>query len=152
MYVRTCTAAARYPWLTWALHTVKDVSVILTFPKEVLSVDIDTTFGSVTFPDELQAGKSVVRDPSPARLALRRANPQTRSQVCLWTIGGIPSETPSLTGSIKLREGAKPAGTCVCGVTDRTLLFAHVVDRRVERDSYRPLCCCQRVHIRAEDS
>ena len=47
-------------WLTVPCPAVKDVIVILTFPKEVKSVDVTATIGQVSFPVE-QQGKFVVR-------------------------------------------------------------------------------------------
>lgn len=88
----------------------EDVVIVLTFPKEVKSVDVSASVGVVAFPHDAQ-GSSVV---------------------CHWKIGRLPPEkSPRLTGSLALRTGAKPAGASVTATIRFVLPGASVSGLRI---------------------
>lgn len=100
---------------------LKEVSVILTFAKEVLSVDVSATVGTVAFPEDKQ-GKFVV---------------------CYWTIGHIPTDkTPHLTGSLTLKPGAKAGASSVTAtvrfaVASGSISGLKIGDMRVVNEAYK---------------
>lgn len=99
--------------------TVKDVQCILTFPKQVKSLDVKASIGAVTFPPE-QQGDYVVRKTA-LTLGTQNFAPNLMSsclaclsQTCFWDIGVFSADkSPRLTGTLALQAGAKPLGASV---------------------------------------
>lgn len=107
--------------------------MILTFPKEVKSVDVTATVGQVSFPVD-QQGKFVV---------------------CNWNIGYFADDKiPRLTGSLLLRPDSKPAGACPphLPIAPHVFRLTSVPPvRRGERDCHGPVWAGWYQCVRVED-